>query len=68
MIWLVDKKGAMTYANARLCAFAGTTGDSIRGDKWQMFVHQDDREAAVAAVNAAIRARQPFTIECRLQP
>jgi len=67
MIWLVDKTGRMTYANARLCTFAGTTRDSIRGDKWQVLVHQDDRAEAAAAVNAAIRARQPFTIECRLR-
>ncbi|HSQ74185.1 MAG TPA: PAS domain S-box protein [Bacteroidota bacterium] len=67
MIWVVDTKGGMTYANTRLCTFAGTTMTSVLGDKWQVLVHQDDRAEAAAAVNAAVRARQPFTIECRMR-
>ena len=66
MVWMVDAKGRVTHANKEFREFAGVTLAAFRGDRWQLLVHQDDREQAAAALSAALRVHQPFSLECRL--
>jgi PAS domain S-box-containing protein len=67
MVCMVGTGGGLTFANTRLLAFTGATLAALRGDRWQMLLHQEDRKPTAAALSAAARARQPFTIECRLR-
>ncbi len=65
MIVMIDPGGGLTYANTSFVSFAGTTIASLRGDRWHMFLHPEDRAQAIASFSAAVRARQPFRFECR---
>lgn len=64
---MVGTGGGITFANTRLLAFTGSTVAALRGDRWLKLLHQEDREQTAAALSAAVRARQPFTLECRLR-
>lgn len=65
MILIVNAAGGVTFANARFTAFTGTKLPSLRGNRWQGVLHQEDRLQAIASFSAAVRARQPFKFECR---
>ncbi len=67
MTFVLDGSGALVGANAQALAFTGTTVRQTRGRLWHRLLHEDDRPAAVRAIDAAVMARQHFQIECRVR-
>ncbi len=66
MHWLSGPRGKWTFANSALLAFIGAQGRAILRDPWSSIVHENDRAFVMEAVTAALRARQPFKVECRV--
>jgi PAS domain S-box-containing protein len=67
MLWLTGPDEKVTFFNRSWLAFTGRALAQELGCGWLDGVHPDDRESNVALCVRAMRARQPFTIECRLR-
>lgn len=66
-ICLSDRAGRCIYANAAYLEITGLTHEQARGARWSGSIHPDDRERVNAEWLDAVRARQPFQAEVRVQ-
>jgi diguanylate cyclase (GGDEF)-like protein/PAS domain S-box-containing protein len=66
-ICLADGAGSCLYANAAYLEITGLTEDQARGSRWSGSLHPEDRERANAEWRDAVKARQPFQAEVRMQ-
>jgi PAS domain S-box-containing protein len=64
---VLDGKGLLVSANHGALSFTGTVTRQVRGRLWHRLIHDEDRPAAVRAIDAAVLARQHFQIECRVR-
>ncbi len=67
LIWRAAADGTHDYFNASWLEFTGRKLEQSVGSGWMEDVHPDDRDRRVAAIAAAVRDRQPFTLEYRLR-
>ncbi len=67
MMWAADLDGRRDYFNQRWLGFTGRRMEEELGGRWSDRVHAEDRETALAAIDAAVAERRPFTVEYRLQ-
>lgn len=54
--------------NEAFASAMGVPGAKLKGEGWLERVHPDDRQNVRDTVSAAVRARQPFKLECTIQP
>ncbi|WP_437580964.1 ATP-binding protein [Sorangium sp. So ce887] len=66
MIWMSGPSGGCEYVNKTWLRFTGHTLEAAQGDGWLDAVHAEDRPLFVSAYSAALGAREPFTLECRM--
>ncbi|SNS48348.1 PAS domain S-box-containing protein [Noviherbaspirillum humi] len=67
MVWSALADGSGDYFNERMIRFAGVPADALKGDRWLMLVHPDDRARAENAWREAIRAGRPLSHEFRFR-
>jgi len=67
LVWSAGPDGAHDYHNARWRQYTGAPVGSTDGDGWLLWVHPDDRDAAVAAWRQACDAKAAFQIQYRLR-
>lgn len=65
-IFQTNADGICLYANARWQEMAGLNLEDCLGNGWTRAIHPEDRQATVAAWEAAIDQQQPFAREFRL--
>ncbi|AUX48835.1 hypothetical protein SOCE26_103770 [Sorangium cellulosum] len=66
MIWMSGPSGGCEYVNETWLRFTGHTLEEAQGDGWLDAVHAEDRPLFLSAYAAALGAREPFTLECRM--
>ena len=67
MMWVAGPDGGRIDFNRTWLRFTGRTLADEVGDGWLEDVHPEDRESCLAGYRAAVTARRPFAIECRLR-
>lgn len=67
LIWVVDAQAKCTYLNQAWLNFTGRSLQQELGDGWTEGVHPDDLRYCLDTFLTAFHARQPFSIEYRLQ-
>jgi PAS domain S-box-containing protein len=67
LVWSSAPDGAANYASKQLLEFVGVGPERMQGDFWQEQVHPDDREAAAAAWQDAVKTRTEYRVEYRLR-
>jgi PAS domain S-box-containing protein len=67
MLWRINASFDCDWANKAWFDFTGGTLEDQRGFAWIDRVHPEDREAVVQAFDGAFAARQPASVEFRLQ-
>ena len=67
MIWMSGPDQSFTYFNKPWLDFTGRTLAAESGDGWTQGVHPEDRGACVATFVRAVKAREPFHRQFRLQ-
>jgi PAS domain S-box-containing protein len=68
MLWASDAEGHVTVVNEAFASALGVPAAKLKGEQWLERVHPDDRQRVRDTVSAAVRARQPFKLECIIQP
>ncbi len=68
MLWASDAEGRVTVVNEAFSSAMGVPAAKLKGERWLERVHPDDRQRVRDTVQAAVRARQPFKLECIIQP
>ena len=68
MLWASDAEGHVSAVNEAFASAMGVSAAKLKGEEWLERVHPDDRQRVRDTVYAAVRARQPFTLECIIQP
>jgi len=68
MLWASDAEGRVTVVNEAFASALGAPPAKLKGERWLERVHPDDRQRVRDTVSAAVRARQPFKLECIIQP
>ena len=66
LIWTADAEGACDYVNERWSELTGLSASKLLGWGWLDRVHPDDRERVAAEFSAAVAARGPLRVECRM--
>ncbi len=61
-----DPHGNCLFANQTWCEIVEATIDEALGNRWQQFVHPEDRVRFAEEWRIAIEAGRPFMSECRL--
>jgi PAS domain S-box-containing protein len=64
-LWMARPDGTVDWVNERAVEFFGTPKLTTSGDEWLEKIHSDDRAAAAAAYNKALRTGQPYEMEIR---
>ncbi len=64
-IWVTDAQGRNQYVNRTYCEFFGVSSEQAEGDRWQPFIHPEDRAVYIAAFMQAIENQVPFRGEMR---
>ena len=67
MIWTSGPDRRLDYVNERWLDFSGHRLEEELGWGWVARVHPDDRDATLAAYNAAFDEQRPYELECRMQ-
>ncbi|MCA1972678.1 MAG: PAS domain-containing protein, partial [Caenispirillum sp.] len=67
MIWVTDETGWCIYLNRRWYEFTGQTPEEGQGQGWLAPVHPADHDAAEAAFQRALAAREDLRLEYRLR-
>jgi len=67
MMWMCGADGLMTFFNTRWLEFTGRSRAMEARSGWTAGLHPEDAESGLKTFHAAIGARQPFRIECRLR-
>ncbi|MFL6673391.1 MAG: PAS domain S-box protein [Massilia sp.] len=65
LIWQIDAVGNALYLNQRYVEVTGLSREQLLGKGWHQVLHPDDREAYVAATEAALRERRPYQLRVR---
>jgi two-component system cell cycle sensor histidine kinase/response regulator CckA len=66
-IWVTGPDRLGSFFNKRALTFAGRTLQELVGNRWTELVHPDDRDHVCAEYRAAVVARRPFRMECRMK-
>ncbi|WP_437282411.1 ATP-binding protein [Sorangium sp. So ce375] len=66
MIWMCGTSGRCEYVNRTWLRFTGRSLEEEQGNGWLDAIHVQDRPLVADACAAAIEAREPFTLECRM--
>lgn len=64
-IFRTDANGHCIFVNERYCEITGLGHEEALGEGWAGAIYPEDAERVFAAWNDAVRARRPFSIECR---
>jgi len=67
IVWVLDTRGEVQYANERWRAFSGLPRGETRLAALRRFVHRDDDEALLRCWQAAVEAGEPFEAQFRLR-
>ncbi len=67
LVWTAHVNGRLDYVNRRMCDYAHTTCEGLRGDGWSQFLHPDDYERTLAVRAHAFRTGVPYEVEYRLR-
>ena len=67
IVWTTDASGEVIEDLPTWRAFTGQSPEEIRNGGWAAALHPDDRDRAIAAWSAAVRARTLFEAEYRLR-
>jgi PAS domain S-box-containing protein len=67
IVWVHDAEGRQQFVNRTFLEFFGVTDKEMKGGRWQLFVHPDDRMAYANKFSASIRDRLPFHAQVRVQ-
>ncbi|HTU71747.1 MAG TPA: SpoIIE family protein phosphatase [Candidatus Baltobacteraceae bacterium] len=64
---VLDSSAECVQINAAWTAFAGLEADRSLGNGWQLAIHPSDLPGALTAIEAGMRAEQPFELRYRLR-
>lgn len=67
LFWMTGPDRLCTWVNRRWLEFVGETLERELGNGWTSHVHPDDRASCLRTYAAKFDAREPFSIEYRLQ-
>jgi PAS domain S-box-containing protein len=67
IFWSADANGAVVDESPSWCAFTGQTDEERRGFGWLAAVHPEDREAAAALWQQAIKTHAPLSTVFRIR-
>lgn len=67
ILWTTDANGLMAGEQVGWCAFTGQSRDACQGYGWSQAVHPQDAAATIAAWEAAVETRSPFSFEHRVR-
>lgn len=67
LIWVSDETGGCTYFNKGWLSFTGRTFEEEAGNGWTDGLHPEDRDRVIGHFQAALAARQRFSMEYRLR-
>lgn len=59
ILFRADKKGEITYINKYGLAALGMSGEEVVGQKWDLYLHPDDRQAAWERGSEMVRTGEP---------
>ncbi|WP_437965979.1 PAS domain S-box protein [Sorangium sp. So ce260] len=68
IIWTAGPGGDIDYYNRRWYELTGAKEGEVCGEGWVAFLHEDDRERALAAWRRVLVTGEPFEIEYRFGP
>ena len=66
-IWVTGPDGTLLFCNKRALTFVGCALEPTAANALTEVVHPDDLECARSKYAAAVEARRPFRIECRVR-
>lgn len=67
LVWRCNPKGQLTYVNEAWLRFSGQTVQQLLGKTWIERLHPDDSPAIQTVFSDAVRQKQRFTSEFRMQ-
>ncbi len=67
LLWTADADGRREWVSERLADFVGAQVQECLGDGWVRYVHPEDREVALAKLQAHRQQRNVCTTELRLR-
>ena len=67
LMWLAEPSGARIHFNRRWLDFTGVSVADSTDRGWESALHPHDRDRYRVIYNAAIEARMPYRVECRLR-
>ncbi len=67
LVWTARPDGFRDFFNRRWREYTGLALEQAQGDGWRAILHPEDRDAAVAAWEHAIRAGEPYEIQARFR-
>src|SRR5450432_119153 len=67
LVWMADPEGQRIFFNKPWLDFRGRTSEQEFGNGWREGVHPEDLLPTLNTYLSAVRARNPFTMEYRLQ-
>jgi PAS domain S-box-containing protein len=66
-IWATGLDEMASFYNKRVLTFAGRSMEQLIGNGWTDLVHPDDLTGVCSVYHAAVAARRPFRVECRMR-
>lgn len=66
-IFLTDTNGEAVFVNDKVRELSGLGIDEMRGQRWTLAIHPDDRERVAAEWQGAVTRNEPFHTEYRFQ-
>src|SRR5580658_5553 len=67
IMWVTDAQGLVWFVNPAYREFFGITNQQAEGHDWNLRVHPDDEDEAIAAFTRSVQQHTPFTAEGRVQ-
>jgi PAS domain S-box-containing protein len=67
MIWVADEHGEIQFVNSSYRDFFRMSPEEIRGSKWRLLLHPDDKDAYVEAFLRAVSEKSPFHATGRMR-
>jgi PAS domain S-box-containing protein len=66
-IWATGLDEMASFYNKHVLTFAGRSMEQLIGNGWTELVHPDDLAGVCSVYHAAVAARRPFRVECRMR-
>ena len=66
MVWTADPDGMLDYVNGQVSRYFGTDLAGVLGSGWLRWVHEEDREAAIARWTRSLTSYEPYETAFRL--